>query len=68
MSHKPLFGSHGARFHSRLIVKLLYRSGLRLLEALTLRVKAADFARGQVTVRDPKWKHDRVTMLPASRA
>jgi integrase len=25
-----------------------------------------DFARGQVTVRDPKWKYDRVTMLPAS--
>ena len=51
---------------SRLIVKLLYGSGLRLLEALTLRVKDVDFARGQVTVRDPKWKHDRVTMLPAS--
>jgi integron integrase len=51
---------------SRLIVKLLYGSGLRLLEALTLRVKDVDFARGQVTVRDPKWKHDRTTMLPAS--
>lgn len=51
---------------SRLIVKLLYGSGLRLLEALTLRVKDVDFGRGQVTVRDPKWKHDRVTMLPAS--
>lgn len=24
------------------------------------------FTRGQVTVRDPKWKHDRVTILPAS--
>jgi hypothetical protein len=31
-----------------------------------LRVKDVDFACGQVTVRDPKWKHDRVTMLPAS--
>ena len=51
---------------SRLIVKLLYGSGLRLLEALTLRIKDIDVARGQVTVRDPKWKHDRVTMLPAS--
>jgi integrase len=51
---------------SRLIVKLLYGSGLRLLEALTLRVKDVDFARRQVTVRDPKSKHDRVTMLPAS--
>jgi integrase len=35
---------------SRLIVKLLYGSGLRLLEALTLRVKDVDFARGQLTV------------------
>jgi integron integrase len=46
--------------------KALYGSGLRLLEALTLRVKDVDFERGQVTVRDPKWKHDRATMLPRS--
>jgi site-specific recombinase XerD len=31
-----------------------------------LRVKDVDFERGQLTVRDPKWKHDRVTMLPAA--
>ena len=43
---------------ARLVVQLLYGSGLRLLEALTLRVKDVDFARGQLTVRDPKWKHD----------
>ena len=49
-----------------LIVKLLYGAGLRLLEALQLRVKDVDFERGQLTVRDPKWKHDRVTMLPAA--
>ncbi len=49
---------------ARLVVKLLYGSGLRLLEALTLRVKDVDFARGQLAVRDPKWKHDRTTMLP----
>jgi integron integrase len=53
---------------SRLIVKLLYGAGLRLLEALMLRVKDVDFERGQLTVRDPKWKHDRVTMLPAATA
>lgn len=50
----------------KLVVQLLYGSGLRLLEALTLRIKDVDFARGQLTVRDPKWKHDRATMLPAA--
>lgn len=48
----------------RLVVKLLYGAGLRLLEALMLRVKDVDLARGQITVRDPKWKRDRTTMLP----
>jgi integrase len=37
---------------SRLVVKLLYGAGLRLLEALMLRVKDVDFERGQLTVRD----------------
>src|SRR5688500_19177060 len=50
----------------KLIVQLLYGAGLRLLEALMLRVKDVDFERGQLTVRDPKLKHDRVTMLPAA--
>jgi integron integrase len=48
----------------RLIVQLLYGPGLRLLEALTLRVKDVDFLRGQLTIRDPKWKRDRATMMP----
>ena len=30
-----------------------------------LRIKDVDFERGQWTVRDPKWKHDRMTMLPS---
>ena len=51
---------------AKLVVQLLYGSGLRLLETLTLRIKDVDFARGQLTIRDPKWKHDRTTMLPAS--
>ena len=50
---------------ARLVVQLLYGSGLRLLEALMLRIKDVDFERGQLTVRDPKWKHDRMTMLPS---
>ena len=49
---------------SRLVVQLLYGSGLRLLECLQLRVKDVDFARGEVLVRDPKGKRDRVTTLP----
>lgn len=49
---------------SQLVAQLLYGSGLRLLEALMLRVKEVDFERGQLTIRDPKWKRDRTTMLP----
>ncbi|HEV8657028.1 MAG TPA: integron integrase, partial [Thermoanaerobaculia bacterium] len=49
---------------SQLIVMLLYGSGLRLLEALRLRVKDIDFGRRQIFVRDPKGNRDRATMLP----
>ncbi len=51
---------------NQLIAKLLYGSGLRLLEALRLRVKDVDFAYHQITVRDGKGEKDRVTILPAS--
>lgn len=47
-----------------LVARLLYGSGLRLLEALRLRVKDLDFERFQLTVRDGKGAKDRVTMLP----
>ncbi|MCZ4323234.1 integron integrase [Pseudomonas anguilliseptica] len=46
------------------VANLLYGAGLRLLEALRLRVKDVDFARGEVLVRDGKGQKDRVTMLP----
>jgi integron integrase len=49
---------------SALVGGLLYGSGLRLLEALRLRVKDLDFAAGQVIVRDGKGMKDRVTPLP----
>lgn len=49
---------------NRLVVQLLYGSGLRLLEALRLRVKDVDFGRGEIVVRDGKGARDRVTMLP----
>ena len=49
---------------SALIARLLYGSGLRILECLRLRVKDIDFASREVLVRDGKGGKDRVTMLP----
>jgi integrase len=50
----------------RQVCALLYGAGLRLLEALELRVKDLDFGRGEITVRQGKGQKDRVTMLRAS--
>lgn len=49
-----------------LVAHLLYGSGLRLMEALRLRVKDVEFSRGEILVRDGKGQKDRVTMLPRS--
>ena len=48
----------------RLMVELLYGSGLRLLEVCRLRVKDLDFDRGQILVRDGKGEVDRAVPLP----
>jgi len=48
----------------QLIAKLMYGSGLRLMETVRLRVKDLDFAQHQVTVRDGKGMKDRITVLP----
>ncbi len=50
----------------QLMAKLLYGTGLRLMECVRLRVKDVDFERNQVTVREGKGFKDRVTMLPES--
>jgi integron integrase len=47
-----------------LVASLLYGTGMRLLEALRLRVKDVDFARREILVRDGKGGKDRVTVLP----
>jgi len=47
-----------------LMASLLYGSGLRLRECLTLRVKDIDFHALQITVREGKGAKDRITMLP----
>jgi integron integrase len=49
-----------------LFASLLYGSGLRLMEALRLRVKDLVIERGELIVRDAKGGKDRVTVLPAS--
>jgi site-specific recombinase XerD len=53
-----LSGTHG------LMAKLLFGSGLRLMECLRLRVKDLEFERRAIVVRDGKGEQDRVTILP----
>jgi integron integrase len=47
-----------------LAIGLLYGTGMRLLEALRLRVKDVEFERREVIVRQGKGNKDRVTVLP----
>lgn len=49
---------------NELMASLLYGSGLRLMEAVRLRVKDVDFDYRQIVVRDGKGAKDRVTPLP----
>ena len=49
----------------RLIGMLLYGSGLRLMEALSLRVKDMDFGRNSLVVRGGKGDRDRATVFPS---
>ncbi len=50
---------------SHVVAVLLYGAGLRLLEALQLRIKDVDFHGNELTVRRGKGGKDRRTMLPA---
>jgi integron integrase len=47
-----------------LLGRVLYGTGMRIMEGVRLRVKDVDFARREILVRDGKGFKDRVTMLP----
>ena len=49
-----------------LMVRLVYGTGMRLMECLRLRVKDIDFGQKEILIRNGKGAKDRVTMLPAN--
>jgi len=49
-----------------LMARLLYGTGMRLMECVRLRIKDIDFTRGTITVRSGKGDKDRTTILPES--
>ncbi len=51
-----------------LLARLLYGTGMRIMEALRLRVKDVDFARRTLIVREGKGNKDRALMLPDALA
>ena len=50
----------------QLMTRLLYGTGMRLMECIRLRVKDVEFERNQLIVREGKGQKDRVTVLPSS--
>lgn len=50
----------------KLVISLLYGAGLRISEALRLRILDIDFGYNQILVRNGKGRKDRITMLPES--
>ncbi|HBX69094.1 MAG TPA: integron integrase [Chloroflexi bacterium] len=51
-----------------LMARLMYGSGMRLMECVRLRVKDLDFAHLQIVIRDGKGGKDRITMMPHNLA
>jgi integron integrase len=67
LSHKEAVQIIGAMDGiSQLVAKILYGSGLRIMECIRLRVKDLDFENHQILVRDGKGEKDRATVLPDS--
>lgn len=50
----------------RLMVQLLYGTGIRIMECCTLRIRDLDFDRHQIIIRGGKGDKDRIVMLPRS--
>jgi len=53
-----LVGTHS------LLGRLLYGTGMRIMEGVRLRVKDVEFSRRQVVIRDGKGQKDRISVLP----
>ncbi len=51
---------------AQLVATLLYGSGLRIMEAVQLRIKDTDVQMKQLTVRSGKGDKDRFTTFPAT--
>jgi len=51
---------------NKLLAKLLYGTGMRLMEGIRLRVQDIDFNYNQIFIRGGKGNKDRITVLPAS--
>ena len=49
-----------------LLIRLLYGTGMRLMEALRLRIQDIDFGKNEITVHCGKGAKDRKTVLPVS--
>ena len=65
-THRLLQEAETAPVPIGLLIKLLYGTGMRLMEAVRLRVKDVELTRKEIIVRDGKGGKDRVTMLPES--
>jgi integrase len=51
---------------NQLMAKLIYGSGLRVMECVRLRIKDVDFGLNQLVIRNGKGAKDRITVLPAN--
>lgn len=49
---------------NQMVLELIYGAGLRISEALSLRIQDVDFSYHQITVWNGKGHKDRITMLP----
>jgi len=49
---------------NQIVLELIYGAGLRISEALSLRIQDVDFSYSQITIWNGKGQKDRITMLP----